>query len=135
MCALLRAAFRTTQEFQYGFDQRVLRHAAQPCERDRIHRATMIALRADEQNVELSEVIRETSDGARHASILKSIPIRRPSSTRRRKILYGLHERLRGHGLGASAIMEVIAMSALAAYANIIADATRVEAEPMFEQL
>jgi uncharacterized peroxidase-related enzyme len=42
---------------------------------------------------------------------------------------------LRGHGLSASEIMEVIAMSALAVYANILADATAMEADPMFDTI
>lgn len=42
---------------------------------------------------------------------------------------------LRQHGLQQSEIMEIIAMSALAVYANIIADATRVEADAMFDQV
>lgn len=43
-------------------------------------------------------------------------------------------ERLRGHGLGLSEIMEVIAMAALAVYANTIADASGMAADEMFEQ-
>lgn len=39
---------------------------------------------------------------------------------------------LRGHGLTQSEIVEAIAMSALAVYANTIADATGVEADQMF---
>jgi uncharacterized peroxidase-related enzyme len=45
------------------------------------------------------------------------------------------YETLRRHGLPQSAIMEVVAMSALAVYANIIADATGVEADAMFDQV
>jgi uncharacterized peroxidase-related enzyme len=41
---------------------------------------------------------------------------------------------LRGHGLGQSEIMEVIAMAALALYANTIADATGMPADDMFSQ-
>jgi uncharacterized peroxidase-related enzyme len=44
-------------------------------------------------------------------------------------------ERLRGHGLGPSEIMEVISMAALAVYANTIADATGMAADEMFGQL
>jgi uncharacterized peroxidase-related enzyme len=40
---------------------------------------------------------------------------------------------LRRHGLGQSEILELIAMSAFAVYANILADATGMEADPMFE--
>ncbi len=43
------------------------------------------------------------------------------------------YETLRRHGLKQSAIMELIAMSALAVYANIIADATAMEPDEMFE--
>jgi uncharacterized peroxidase-related enzyme len=45
------------------------------------------------------------------------------------------YETLRQHGLKQSEIMEVIAMSALAVYANIIADATAMEADTMFNTL
>ncbi|MEP6504322.1 MAG: carboxymuconolactone decarboxylase family protein [Betaproteobacteria bacterium] len=41
---------------------------------------------------------------------------------------------LRQHGLRQSDIVELISMSALAVYANIVADATGVEADPMFGQ-
>jgi uncharacterized peroxidase-related enzyme len=41
---------------------------------------------------------------------------------------------LRQHGLGTSEIMEVIAMAALAVYANTIADATGMAADEMFTQ-
>jgi uncharacterized peroxidase-related enzyme len=40
--------------------------------------------------------------------------------------------KLRQHGLPMSAIMELIAMSAFAVYANIIADATAMEPDEMF---
>ncbi|HYQ18610.1 MAG TPA: hypothetical protein VEQ58_22695, partial [Polyangiaceae bacterium] len=43
-------------------------------------------------------------------------------------------ERLRGHGLSASEITEIISMSALAVYANVIADATGMEPDSMFSQ-
>ena len=42
-------------------------------------------------------------------------------------------EELRQHGLKQSGIMEVIAMSAFAVYANIIADATAMSPDEMFE--
>ena len=42
------------------------------------------------------------------------------------------YEQLRQHGLKQSEIMEIIAMSALAVYANIIADATAMEQDEMF---
>jgi uncharacterized peroxidase-related enzyme len=42
---------------------------------------------------------------------------------------------LRAHGLRQSEIVELIAMSALAVYANILADATGMEADEMFGQL
>jgi uncharacterized peroxidase-related enzyme len=45
------------------------------------------------------------------------------------------YESLREHGLNKSEIMEIIAMSAFAVYANIIADATAMEADEMFEAL
>ena len=41
-------------------------------------------------------------------------------------------ENLRQHGLKQSEIVEIIAMSALAVYANIIADATAMEPDEMF---
>jgi uncharacterized peroxidase-related enzyme len=45
------------------------------------------------------------------------------------------YEKLRRNGLEQSEIVEVIAMSALAVYANILADATGMEADAMFDQL
>jgi uncharacterized peroxidase-related enzyme len=42
---------------------------------------------------------------------------------------------LRKHGLSESEIVELISMSALAVYANIVADATAVEPDEMFDQL
>lgn len=42
-------------------------------------------------------------------------------------------EMLRGHGLKQSEIVELIGMSAFAVYANIIADATAMEPDKMFE--
>jgi uncharacterized peroxidase-related enzyme len=42
---------------------------------------------------------------------------------------------LRRHGLADEEIMEVIGMSALAVYANIIADATAMEPDAIFDQL
>ena len=42
------------------------------------------------------------------------------------------YEQLRHHGLGRSEIVEIIAMSAFAVYANIIADATAMEPDAMF---
>jgi AhpD family alkylhydroperoxidase len=42
---------------------------------------------------------------------------------------------LRGLGLTESEIMELISMSALAVYANIVADATKVENDEIFSQL
>lgn len=47
----------------------------------------------------------------------------------------GDFEHLRRTGLGESEIMEIIAMSGLAVYANIIADAAAVEPDAMFDQL
>jgi uncharacterized peroxidase-related enzyme len=44
-------------------------------------------------------------------------------------------QRLRGHGLREPEILELISMSALAVYANIMADATGVEPDAMFSQL
>ena len=43
-------------------------------------------------------------------------------------------EELRHHGLGTSEIMELIAMSALAVYANTIADATGMASDEMFAE-
>ena len=45
------------------------------------------------------------------------------------------HEALRQHGLSRSEIMELIAMSAFAVYANIIADATAMESDQIFDTL
>ena len=45
------------------------------------------------------------------------------------------HDSLRQHGLNQSEIMEIIAMSAFAVYANIIADATAMESDQMFSTL
>jgi alkylhydroperoxidase family enzyme len=42
------------------------------------------------------------------------------------------YEKLRQHQLGQPEILELIAMSALAVYANILADATAMEADAMF---
>jgi uncharacterized peroxidase-related enzyme len=47
----------------------------------------------------------------------------------------GDFEKLRGHGLKQSEIMEIIAMSAFAVYANIIADATAMSSDEMFNKL
>jgi len=44
------------------------------------------------------------------------------------------YEQLRQHGVTQSEIMEIIGMSALAVYANIIADATAMEADEMFDK-
>ena len=44
-------------------------------------------------------------------------------------------DRLRRHGLKQSEIVEIIAMSALAVYANILADATAMEADEMFASI
>ena len=43
------------------------------------------------------------------------------------------YEKLRQYQLSQAEILELIAMSGLAVYANIIADATGVEADPMFD--
>lgn len=45
------------------------------------------------------------------------------------------YELLHQHGLKQSEIIEIIAMSAFAVYANIIADATAMEPDPMFDTL
>lgn len=47
----------------------------------------------------------------------------------------GDFNKLRGFGLGQLEIMELIGMAAFAVYANIIADATGMDADAMFEQL
>jgi alkylhydroperoxidase family enzyme len=44
-------------------------------------------------------------------------------------------DKLRQHGLKHSQIMEIIAMSGLAVYANILADATAMEADEMFAEV
>ena len=44
-------------------------------------------------------------------------------------------ESLRRHGYKQPEIVEVIAMSALAVYANIMADATEMDQDEMFSQL
>jgi uncharacterized peroxidase-related enzyme len=44
-------------------------------------------------------------------------------------------ERLRAHGLNQSGIVEIIAMSAFAVYANIIADATAMNSDEMFDKI
>jgi uncharacterized peroxidase-related enzyme len=44
-------------------------------------------------------------------------------------------DKLRRHGIKQSQIMELIAMSALAVYANIVADATAMDADAMFGTL
>lgn len=45
------------------------------------------------------------------------------------------YESLRQHGLKQSEIVEIIGMSALAVYTNIIADATAMESDQMFDTL
>ncbi len=45
------------------------------------------------------------------------------------------YKQLRDHGLKESEIVEVVAMSALAVYANIIADATTMEPDPIFDKV
>ena len=45
------------------------------------------------------------------------------------------YDKLREHGLSQSQIVELIGMSGLAVYANIIADATAMEPDEMFESL
>ena len=45
------------------------------------------------------------------------------------------YETLRQHGLGQAEILELIAMSGLAVYANIIADATGMEPDAVFDSL
>jgi uncharacterized peroxidase-related enzyme len=45
------------------------------------------------------------------------------------------YEQLRKHGLGHSEIIEIIAMSAFAVYANIIADATAMNPDEMFNSI
>ncbi len=45
------------------------------------------------------------------------------------------HDSLRQQGLAQSEIVEVIAMSAFAVYANIIADATAMDSDKMFDML
>ena len=42
---------------------------------------------------------------------------------------------LEAHGLKTSGVMELISMSALAVYANILADATAMEEDEMFSTL
>jgi uncharacterized peroxidase-related enzyme len=45
------------------------------------------------------------------------------------------YDTLRRHGLRQSEIVEIVAMSAFAVYANIIADATRMEPDEMFASI
>jgi len=45
------------------------------------------------------------------------------------------YDGLRGHGISQTQIMELISMAALAVYANIIADATAMEPDTMFDSL
>ncbi len=45
------------------------------------------------------------------------------------------YEQLRQHGLGQAEIVEIISMAALAVYANIIADATGMDADDMFARI
>jgi len=49
------------------------------------------------------------------------------------KLVENDFEQLRGHGLKQSEILEIIAMAAFAVYANIIADATAMSADEMFD--
>src|SRR5689334_25403535 len=44
----------------------------------------------------------------------------------------GDYARLRSHGLSTEEILEIVGMAALAVYANILADATQMEADEMF---
>ena len=50
-------------------------------------------------------------------------------------ITEGDYETLRRHGLRQSEILELVAMSGLAVYANIMADATGMEADAIFASL
>jgi alkylhydroperoxidase family enzyme len=45
------------------------------------------------------------------------------------------YQKLRNHGLKQSEIVEIIGMSAFAVYANIIADATAMEPDEMFQSV
>jgi len=45
------------------------------------------------------------------------------------------YERLRSHGLGTPQIVEIVGMAAFAVYANIIADATAMASDAMFDQV
>ena len=47
----------------------------------------------------------------------------------------GDYDKLRKHGLSQSQIMELVGMAALAVYANIVADATAMEPDAMFDTL
>jgi alkylhydroperoxidase family enzyme len=51
---------------------------------------------------------------------------------RRRALTEAEYDSLRQHGFVEAEIVELIAMSALAVYANIIADATAMEPDEMF---
>jgi uncharacterized peroxidase-related enzyme len=51
------------------------------------------------------------------------------------KLMQADYDKLRSHGLSTSEIMEIIGMSALAVYANIIADATAMTEDEMFGSL
>jgi len=45
------------------------------------------------------------------------------------------YDKLRRHGLPQSEIVEIVGMSALAVYANIIADATAMDPDEMFNSI
>jgi alkylhydroperoxidase family enzyme len=64
-------------------------------------------------------------------------PIRLPGSLSRdpRALTHADFNKLKKHGLIQSEIVELIAMSGLAVYANVIADATAMEADAIFDQI
>jgi alkylhydroperoxidase family enzyme len=50
-------------------------------------------------------------------------------------VFEGDYEKLRKHGLSEPEILELIAMSGLAVYANIMADATGMDADAIFDSI
>jgi AhpD family alkylhydroperoxidase len=84
---------------------------------------------------------------AAHAACCRMLHVN-PEWTEAVRLLFGLKaarspqslapedfSKLRSYGLRQAEIMELIGMAAFAVYANIIADATAMDGDPMFEQL
>lgn len=68
MCAFLSAALRTAQPLQRLLNQRIHWYATKLGERGGISLAAMPALGADQRDIELTEVVRELRDWARHGA-------------------------------------------------------------------